>query len=803
MDKWNIGIISTDYDLKEERKTLIGLLENYKETFTLAFEKNDYPVEAGLHSHDVCLSVVDYMDIAFVIINKRYGGLYVGDSVGNAGVSITYAEFKRLKEKEKIIIPIVNINTWNERHKFLKDFRNRTNKKQKKEQFSRTYKFQYIEKYGVIQFLEEIHKSATDNFMIFYNTPDELPDKVLGRLRGLSRYFLRIIQNKQVDEIKRKKTFLSLNWSIGDFFNKKLYMNPRVKTSSGDKICLSSDEQQKDTITSKLYNNQKILILGEPGAGKSTLLAKSFLNMCKMDDNNLIPVYIQFRGRNKNEFVNIRKYYEECFECYYKRRIYPFIEFSNIKFVFFMDGLDEFGENLNSEEIEKLSELEFFKYPVMMTCREKYAYQYFNSTILGSKFDDIYRIEKWLNKDAEEYINRYIGLISEEKQTKFKGILTSKEMMKLFHNPLFTNLVLFTIEEGSLNIPFDITDKVDCFRYAIGVLAKREIEKHGFEIAESTCIKMWMDISWKLYESRKYNTIMNCQDMETYLVEKYNVRDTKRAERIITALFEINVIKNTIIGCIHEQLMEYLVSLVLMHAVLKEKNPYPEFLEYVIRPEINFLFLGLYEKQSIKEKQRFQEILWNKYCDIVCSDNIGDIMKRIRILYYLTRIHCNNIEKIVSWVKKVETNSQVLISMYSGCIKSRYEGMEEEFYNRLHEDSEFECMYRGYHLIYYGDALEDTFKFPYYDKCQFQWNCTCDALVQQFESDKKDYYNMMRIELYVMGQLIETRKNVGPLTDKKLEIIRNTIEKLAYNEKFQKEVKKEFEKLVHVWSKYK
>ena len=325
MDKWNIGIISTDYDLKKERKILIDFLEKYDKVFTLAFEKDNYPVEAGLHSHDACLAVADCIDIAFVIINKRYGGLYVGNTDRNQKISITKAEFMRLKEKNKIIIPIINTKTWNERYNFLKEFRNRINKKQNKKQFSTNYSFSYVNGYNIIEFVEEIHKSRTDNFLIYYDNPEELPEKVLGRLRGLTRYFLRNIQNKQVDEIRRKKTFLSLNWSIGDFFDKDLYVKPYAKTSSGDIVRLSQEDNSKDIEILKLYSDQKILVLGEPGAGKSTYLAKSFLNMCKKDDKNLISVYIQFRGRSKDEIVNISKYYEECFEYYYRRPIYPFI----------------------------------------------------------------------------------------------------------------------------------------------------------------------------------------------------------------------------------------------------------------------------------------------------------------------------------------------------------------------------------------------------------------------------------------------------------------------------------------------
>ena len=119
MRRWNIGIISTDYDLKDERRMISTFLDKYPEINVLAFERPDYPVDPYVHSHDACLNVIDLMDIAFVIINKRYGGLYIGDN----NVSITYAEIEKLYKNKKIIIPIINQKAWDERHEFFSAFK--------------------------------------------------------------------------------------------------------------------------------------------------------------------------------------------------------------------------------------------------------------------------------------------------------------------------------------------------------------------------------------------------------------------------------------------------------------------------------------------------------------------------------------------------------------------------------------------------------------------------------------------------------------------------------------------------------
>lgn len=52
MRRWNIGIISTDYDLKDERRMISTFLDKYPEINVLAFERPDYPVDPYVHSHD-------------------------------------------------------------------------------------------------------------------------------------------------------------------------------------------------------------------------------------------------------------------------------------------------------------------------------------------------------------------------------------------------------------------------------------------------------------------------------------------------------------------------------------------------------------------------------------------------------------------------------------------------------------------------------------------------------------------------------------------------------------------------------
>lgn len=104
---WKISIISTDYDLHECRSSISTALIN-KGYGVIAFERPDYPYEPDLHSHDVCLNALQQCDIAILLIDKRYGGLYVG----NTNISITEAEYDKLIESKKIILPFISKAAW-------------------------------------------------------------------------------------------------------------------------------------------------------------------------------------------------------------------------------------------------------------------------------------------------------------------------------------------------------------------------------------------------------------------------------------------------------------------------------------------------------------------------------------------------------------------------------------------------------------------------------------------------------------------------------------------------------------------
>lgn len=782
MKRWNIGIISTDYDLKNERRLISTFLDKYSEINVIAFERSDYPVDPYVHSHDACLNVIDLIDIAFVIINRRYGGLYIGDN----SISITYAEIEKLYKNNKIIIPIINQKTWDERYQFLSAFKRSGGNDISK--FGCNYSFSYVDNYRVLELVEKIHKSARDNFCIFYDSVFELEDKIKGRLRGLTRYFCLSIMDKQVDELRKKKTFLSLNQSLGDMFEKKLYVSPDVVALAGT----TPKKGLEELLLRNFARGWKTLILGEPGAGKSTLMIKVYLDCIQeiQQQSGVIPIYIPLKGKKKGDSLSIVDFYKESFENYLDKPLFPFCDFSLISFWIFLDGLDEMGENFDLQDIARLADTELMKYVVLLSCREKYAYNYFQSTVLGSKFDQICLLKKWSPSKAKLYIRKYAKNQPLQKRNNILHLVDLPEIINTFDNPLITNLILFSICEGNMNVPPSFRDQTDSLRYAVQVIAEREVERNGYNLRVKDYLDIWMNISWVIYKSRENDSNVYISDVVDFIISKYALIDSREALNVIMSIFDTNQVRKTITGCIHEQILEYLVASFLLESILMDSDPYPAFLAYVIRPEINHILVAKYNSMSKKEKDDIFGALYRNYQTILFSDTEKDIMTRIRIVYYLTRMQNEKRNSFIDFVEKVEQNDLVRISMYSGCVKYGNMRLEHTFYKELTENADFESLYRGYHLVYYNDVTDKELPFPYYDNTRFDWSKTFLALYKQFSDPNREYFYMMRIELYIIGRFIETRQSIGAISAHDLK----NIEKIVHE--YSNTGEKEFYQLI-------
>ncbi|WP_264564695.1 DUF4062 domain-containing protein [Flavobacterium sp. N3904] len=108
-----IFLSSTCYDLVDIRAELERFLKEKGHELLLS-DRATFPVEIGIHRHDVCINNVQNCDLFILIVDGRFGAPYYKDE----NLSITWAEFNEALRTERKIIPFVRKDVFNERQSY-------------------------------------------------------------------------------------------------------------------------------------------------------------------------------------------------------------------------------------------------------------------------------------------------------------------------------------------------------------------------------------------------------------------------------------------------------------------------------------------------------------------------------------------------------------------------------------------------------------------------------------------------------------------------------------------------------------
>lgn len=143
--RWVLGILSTDYDLRDYRRAIIERLAETNVCVS-AFEQPDFPVEPDQHSHENCVTALKRTNIAILIVDKRYGGIFYD----SAKVSITMQEYLTAIERHIPCLVFVNKNTWDEAHAYKVDLKASG---QATEKFDVDYQCKYVSSVDTLHFV--------------------------------------------------------------------------------------------------------------------------------------------------------------------------------------------------------------------------------------------------------------------------------------------------------------------------------------------------------------------------------------------------------------------------------------------------------------------------------------------------------------------------------------------------------------------------------------------------------------------------------------------------------------------------
>jgi len=798
--KWVVGVLSTDYDLREYRAAIIDLLKS-RGVIPSAFELADFPVEPDIHSHDACLVALDRVDVAIVIIDKRAGGVYVNSS----DVTITEQEYLNFAKAHKPHLVFVSRGTWEERH-FYKTQLEKS--KKTKANFDKKYACTYVKSIKVLDFVEEIQRAyptnGTSNWITQFDGIEDLKEKVIGKLSGLSRFYCEQIVKKQIQIIESRHTSTSMMMNLGDVLNRGYYVEPDYEIKSGT---LSDGESLDIRIVNSLVNQKSTLVIAEAGYGKTTVLAKSYLchaNTCLRTHDYDIPFYISLKSKGGDYHFDVDKFLEECFIENLDMERYPFFTFESIRPYFYLDGFDEIAEKLTNEELHIISNSSLINHPFLLTCRNQYAHRYIQNVDFTDKISARVLLKPWSIVKAREYINNFCIIQGREDLVQnINGLLTDNtELNDILDNPLLITMLLWIIEMNGLQIPETIKSRVHLFREYIGELANRELVRLNiYDVTNDQLVKIWSLAAWEVYyanlkkETMTFPVIFEkLQENLPYIPQLYN-------ESCFEALFVSY--REHINGTFHEQFLEYLSANAIFHACNSAKYPYPGFLSQVVRPEINRYFRALWQESSAADKNNVILNIKKAYNDRLLNEDPVSICTRVHAVYHLSRFYFEDRAAFINNALTREPHISVKLSLYFGAIKSGDLDKEEELFQLLSCNPSYSDANRGYHLAYYNDMIMNDI-LPFKDNPALPWTGTLTAFLRHFRSSDHGHYYLRRIDLLTMKQLFEVRKSNEPVDKSALDEIETLIftPVIQSHPEFQEKVEAAFNDMKATWDSF-
>ena len=791
---WFVAVLSTHEDLENERKQIIELL--CKKGFDIsAYEQPDFPKPPNRTSRDICLDALARADISLLIINERAGLTLDGKC------TITHEEYIASIQENIPTYVFVEKNAWKEYKKYKQA------KLSTPEGHDISFECHYVDSIQVLELIYAIEQQEygqPNNWINSYYGEHDLLTKVEGTLKGLSHYYLQMIVQNQVEQVKRRRTSTGFSMSLGDILDKEYYVNPNYLYLSGQD---PAPGEISEKIATHLKDKKSVLVLGEAGYGKTTVLAKAFLaHAAKSQAHNtyLLPFYIWLKNQDVDGAFQIMDYLEACFRDL-NRPPYPFLDISDTDFVFYMDGFDEIAERITPQQLQNMCASSIFNSTILLTCREQYAHKYLNSCDLMDRFSYAIEIQKWDKAKALDYIHNFCRVNPENAKLEknIRGLLLDNEdLVEILDSPLLITMLLSIIKENRLQVPETIRTRVALFEKSLESMARREKSNHTEITADcDDILEYWAYFAWLLYENRlQHPTEQNMvKDILSKLEKHTSDRYKSCGENLLHVIYDIS--GDTVSGAFHDQFLEYLVARMLCDACLKKAFPYPTFLQYVIRPEMNRYFRGIIREKDEAVKTEIVENIENQYYKNLGLNHFEAVATRVHAVYHLSRIETDERAALLEKIYTSEEHTSVRLSLLFGMIKLGYLDKEEEFYQELINNEQFSRANRGYHLAYYSDKLFDERHMPYMDDNSTPWDGTLNAILKHMRSNEKQHYFLRRIELRTMIQLVEARQCALPLSQKVMQELETEI---IYTpnpvwerecDQFQKKIEAEFDVL--------
>ena len=768
-NNWSVGIYSSGNDTEEYRQVVVSELKQ-KGFRTFSFELKGGIEEYGKASSNTTIDHLRKVDFSIFLLGKGSVGNYHGLDDDNSTITLSREGLmSAVKGGAHIFFFAINklydeLSSYRmEREVFRKKKRIKSvdpDRVQKmNSEFDEIYACKYVKTVETLRVLDDVSCSKKANYsMVFFSNKESLLASMEKVLETHSWHIIYELAKKQEDNLLSRNTSTAFGMSLRDVFQKGYYVEPPYSVKAGETLLQKKGKDLCDSLSEIMKSDKSVLVYGEAGYGKTTILTKCFSKHLNSVNNypDQIPLFLALRNKGKEFHFNIIDCIKSDIRSLLKKGDYPYLSVSDISLRLYCDGFDELTESLDEKDIERIKTSPIFSLPIFLTCRQHFMMKYLNVFDFSNTFAIRIQMQKWETGTIEHYIKNWC---SKEKRNEGKKIIqelreNKDELQSLVDSPLLLSMYLIYLDKNENR---SVT-RAHLFEWWVAELAKREEFKEK-ELLSKRIREVWEETAWQIYLCRINGERLHREDIEEELNEKKIPFGA--VIKTFDAIFEWD--EDCILGTFHEQFMEYMVAHLLVLSTKSKGKQFPEYLKYVIRPEINRYFRDIWKTESRSSRKAIYETLSNIYFEFMNDDSEESVISRVHAIYHLCRLDAKKRNDVIKKAFVDEKNTSALLSLYFGAVKLGQLDREDEFYKKLQDDS-WSKANRGYHLVYYDDMLQNG-TLPYEDNGDSRWNGTLGAIKRHFDSSDEGHYFLRRIELFTMRELIRARNDVLPLTD--------------------------------------
>jgi DNA polymerase III delta prime subunit len=610
-----------------------------------------------------------------------------------------------------------------------------------------------------------------------------------------------------------------------------LYLDPRIKTYKKVSGAKRLDEWLKPTF----QKDRNVLFVGEPGIGKTTAITKMYLDHLDKflsGQTDIVPLFLKARSHTINLLTNFERLVKAIISDIVPGQQADRLQIEKSEFLFFIDGIDEYSEIPLTWEVSSIVDSDILKHWFVMTARKDFFIKYLSGfSEFNTAIYEIIELQKWeFESEASIFLQRYFQKCPDpEKQTKLILLLDlNLQLRNLLATPLLVTMFLFIWRYGSpdeLKIR-TINQLYDLF---LDKWLEREHLRGTSRIDPENAIEMLKNVALKMYVSRSPTKL------EDLLKEVSHYSDSKlRDLSLDTGLGSLFAISERVWRgkrslyvekFIHETLMEYLVSELILDSILYG-NPNPNYvLQNIFVYEVNEFLRNRFEQMPLSMKNELVDRLIEIYKGNLSandrrlldglmvlkrktqqnrlrkkaqgggkSESITEMIVRDQVMYYLGRIQSEKAKEFLSVCYYFERSIWIVRTIaVSSIIQDNLE-IEKDYLTRVSSEEKVDSVNRGFCLVYHGDFSRKL--GDYEDDNTSSWRKTRNAFFAKLSDATVREQRLRWWRLLTIRRFLETRNEFKTVTSTEREMLEQADKNIESLPKYKQDaIRKEVETL--------